>query len=296
MGVKKLSAEAFGGNGVKIAILDSGVPPPILRGSWIEDVSGYYKEFPDTFGHATEISSLLFGGGGIIGICEYATPVFIQVLDSNGNGSVDDVVEGIYRAICEDVDLINLSLGFSRTEKCPKALEKACEKAYEAGKTIICAAGNDGNAVNWPAALETTVCVGSSGLNGLKTSFSSHGEVDFVAPGLNLNVLGLDGRIKTVSGTSFSAALVTGVAALLMHGLKESGDKIRFEDVVNALIGLADDVCEPGWDSQTGFGLISGGFSDSTVGMKMKRGFFDRILSKARCILGLNKRSEHGRV
>ena len=293
MGVGRLAASAHFGDGVRIAILDSGVPPKgVLRGGWNECLEDEYRESPDEFGHATEISSILFGGGGIVGLCEYAIPLFIKVLDKNGHGDVESVVRGIYEAVRNDVDIINLSLGFIRTDKCPAKLEKACQDAFEAGKTIVCAAGNDSGPVNWPAALQTTIGVGASREDGLKATFSSIGEVDFVAPGVDLPVIGLSGTQKTVSGTSFSSAIVTGLAALTIAERIERKDQFgRFdrpdasrEIVMKELFKMARDVGSPGWDQKTGYGSIAGKrYSDATVcmspdGKRMpESGFFDTI-------------------
>jgi len=276
MGIQSLSY----GDGVRIAILDSGIPPLAMG----KDPKDEYAKLLDEFGHATAISSILFGGGPIKGICEESKPVFIKVLDSKGNGSVKSVVKGLYEALESDVDLINLSLGFVRTEKCPEELKKACSDVYNAQKTIICAAGNDGGPVNWPAALKTTICVGCSDKNGQKTAFSSSGEVDFVAPGVNLPVLSLDGTVQQVSGTSFATALVTGIAALLISSMRnhESAPKmpkIGFEKVKNALLKLTIDVDAPGWDENTGFGLISGS-KMNTVDLKTRSSIFGTIIER----------------
>ena len=154
MGVEKLSDESSEGIGATIAILDSGVPK-FLRAPTL---TSYCERgtADDVFGHATEVSSVIFGGVGIHGICENAEPLFIKVLDDDGNGSVEDVSSGILEAVRRNADIINLSLGFERVERCPSMLEEACLEAYESGVAIICAAGNDGGCVGWPSALKTT--------------------------------------------------------------------------------------------------------------------------------------------
>lgn len=275
MGVERLSSKSDCGRGTYIAVLDSGSPAYF----------GRKDRDTDKFGHATAISSILFGGNGITGLCEHADPLYIKVLDDSGRGSVKSVVKGIHEAIVAGADVINLSLGFLRTDLCPKSLEEACKEACEAGITIICAAGNDGGSVNWPAALKTTICVGSAAENGLKSAFSSVGEVDFVAPGQNLTVCGLNGGKETVSGTSFSTAIVTGVVALLMPSLKKKYPHIGIEHVRDALRGLARDVDVPGYDENTGFGLIFGKSCDPTVNLGLESpnlGFFGRIIQRLR--------------
>lgn len=285
LGLEQLAARASHGRGVRVAVLDSGTPPDAVMGSKYAASS---RERPDVNGHATAVASILAGGGrDIVGICRNADFVYIPVLGDDGSGSAKSVADGILDAVEADVDLINLSVGFARTEKCPKKLEKACKIAFYAGKTVICAAGNDGNAVNWPAGLHTTIGIGSSAKNGLKTSFSSVGEVDFVAPGVDLEVLTLSGGVKTVSGTSFSTAIATGVAALLVACMKgRRNHSVGMEAVRNALRAVAKDVDEPGWDARTGYGVLA----DPTVNMR-STGFFDRIICKITGLFGSRERN-----
>ena len=292
MGAVKLSEEAHGGLGTSVAILDSGRPRlPCLPSC--QKYLGEDARENDEFGHSTAVASILFGGNGIIGLCEGARPYYVKVLDDNGSGTVKSVVDGIYRALDNDVDIINLSLGFMRTDTCPRALKKACEKARDAGKVIFCAAGNDGGPVNWPAALKSTLCVGSVAENGLKTSFSSVGEVDFVAPGQNLRVLGPNGNVISVSGTSFSTALVTGVAALLVAKMKNRNpESVCFESVMGALCRISTDVDAPGWDKMTGYGLVCGKKRDPTVCLGIEPGFFGRIVSKIKSLFRRKTRSK----
>ena len=287
MCVEDLFSSSNGGEGVKIAVLDSGYPRPFLKVGHQVD-----KKFDhdDKFGHASGVSTILFGGKWIPGLCEAAEPYYIAVLDNDGSGTVDSVADGIYEAIDLDVDIINLSLGFFRTEKCPKRLEKACQAAFDAKKPIICAAGNDSGPVNWPAALKTTISVGSSDKNSLKTAFSSVGEVDFVAPGVNLSVFDASGREKKVSGTSFSAAIVTGVSALLVNDIRQNEGKFGVDELRSALKDFSVDVDDEGWDPRTGFGLISGKIHDSTVCMKNRTGIFDRMICKIQGILGFGQK------
>ena len=73
MGVESLSADAGNGIGVRIAILDSGVPKPTC----LPACCAWYPETDreDECGHATAVASILFGGCGITGICDRASPL-----------------------------------------------------------------------------------------------------------------------------------------------------------------------------------------------------------------------------
>ena len=292
IGVDGLAKAAHRGSGVKVAVIDSGCPVPCCFPACF--AWGPKDDLDDNFGHATAIASILFGGRGICGMCESAYPCYFKVLDDKGSGTIRSVSDGINEAVDRNVDVINLSLGFFRTKKCPKALKEACERAYEAKIPIFCAAGNDGGPVNWPGALKTTICIGSAAQNGLKMPFSSTGEVDFVAPGHELEIIDKAGRRTTVSGTSYSTAIVTGVAALLMPEIKASDPNFSVESVKSALKAIVRDVDAPGWDKNTGYGLISGKENDTTVCMETNQGFFDRILCKVRDFLGLDALDKQG--
>lgn len=294
IGAEILSEKSGGGRGVRIAVLDSGTPGPFINGvKW----HASHPRTADVFGHATAIASILAGGNGIAGLCRNATLMYIPVLDDGGVGTVESVSDGIMKAIEHEADIINLSAGFERTDSCPSALERACQHAFDSGKTVVCAAGNDSGPVNWPAALETTISVGSSCENGIKTSFSSFGEVDFVAPGVDLDVLSRSGEIRTVSGTSFSAAIVSGMCAMIYSCMtckkKNSSDVQRIR---NVLMGMATDVETPGWDPLTGYGLISGKKSFDPVCMKIEGCFFGKIINKLKSMFCFhNKETRNGR-
>lgn len=296
LGLDLLAASSGNGYGARVAVLDSGTPKPW---SGINNVCSRNDRpvMYDTLGHATAVASILAGGTRVEGICKNAEISYIPVIGEDGTGSVESVSKGIYKAIEADVDIINVSVGFLRTKSCPRKLRKACQDAFDANKAIICAAGNDGGDVNWPAALETTISVGSTEKGGIKTSFSSTGEVDFVAPGVELYVMTPEGGVKKTSGTSFSAAIVSGVAALLVAGMRFAGHSPGMNVVMSALKGLATDVDEPGWDKMTGYGEIGGMQDVNLVCMKMKTDFFGRIINKLKSFVGLNnKENRNGSV
>lgn len=255
----------------------------------------------DRFGHATAVASILFGGRGLTGVCEGARAIYVKVLDDNGYGSIRSVADGIRKACDAGADVINLSVGFARTQSCPKDVEKACQKAFESGIPIVCAAGNDSGPVNWPAALPQTISVGAAGMDGLKTSYSSvgtrRGEIDVIAPGELLPVLDIRNRLTTVSGTSFATAAITGLAALLIADLRSRLQSVSCELVRYKIHSLATDVGAEGWDELTGFGLIGGKYLDRAVGQKIERGFFDKIMKNIQGLLGLGrKEKQDGRV
>jgi subtilisin family serine protease len=114
----------------------------------------------------------------------------IKVLDYTGNGFDDDIVEGIYHAVANGADVINMSIGFPGSGggalPCSEiaGLNDALDYAHAQGVVLVAAAGNDGGIVSCPAAHPDVISVGAAGYNGLATWYSNNGAaLDISAPG-----------------------------------------------------------------------------------------------------------------
>jgi len=87
----------------------------------------------------------------------------------------------------------------------------------EKGVLVVAAAGNDGvSDLHYPAALNNVVCVGATDQNGERAGFSNYGaSIDLVAPGATIITTHMNNGYTTTNGTSFSAPIVAGTAALI---------------------------------------------------------------------------------
>lgn len=114
--------------------------------------------------------------------------------------------------------VINMSLG--GTAACAAAVQTAITNAVNAGVPVIVASGNDGGAVNNPAKCAGTIPVGATDSNNNVASFSSRGAElasnGLVAPGVSLLTTDQGGGTANATGTSFSAPMVSGLAALIL--------------------------------------------------------------------------------
>lgn len=173
---------------------------------------------------------------GIAGVGWFAEIMPLRVLDSDGSGDVFSVVNAINYAINNGADVINMSFvgsGFSRS------LSNAIQNAYNNNIVVVAAAGNtdpgvNGNNLNiekaYPVCYDTdtenmVIGVASVGHNFVKSNFSNYGEcIDLVAPGEHFWTTqvfepGRDGFSSYYdgfwSGTSLSAPLVSGTAAMI---------------------------------------------------------------------------------
>jgi cerevisin len=121
-----------------------------------------------------------------------------------------------------------MSLGGGRS----LTLEKAVNKAVEAGVHFAVAAGNDNeDACNYsPAAAEGPITVGASTNKDTMAFFSNHGScVDIFAPGLDIKSTWIGGKnaVNTISGTSMASPHVAGVLALHLGQQQYTPDELK---------------------------------------------------------------------
>jgi thermitase len=121
------------------------------------------------------------------------------------------------------------------------------------GGVATISAGNSG-ADSGFAQSDKLVCVSATGSNDLRTSWSSFGQyVDVAAPGDGIYTTARGGGYASVSGTSFSGPLTTGIYALMFS----VNPKLTPNQADNILFSTADDIGEPGWDMYYGYGRVN---------------------------------------
>lgn len=203
----------------------------------------------DYTGHGTSVAGIIMGSTGDIkvdGINPNVELYSAKVLDDNNIAPISRVVEGIYWAIDKNVDIINLSFG---TKTYSKVLEQAIEQAYKHNIIIVGAAGNDGNTVEYPAAFDEVIAVGGVNCEGEVSDSSVTGkEIELMAPGEMVKVVGAFGGITAADGTSMAAPHVTAMASILLEK-----DKSVSNGFIRKLMNAsAKDISESG----TGYGVI----------------------------------------
>lgn len=224
---------------VKVAILDSGVD--YANDIKIEKSINLVSDgevsplFIDITGHGSSVAGVIAAKDneeGITGINPDVLLYSAKVLDNDNMAPISRVVEGIYWAIEQDVDIINISFGTTTNSL---ALERAIKDAYDNGILIVAAAGNTGAKVEYPAAYDQVLSVGSVSSNGEVSSFSAQGDkLDIVAPGEKIESTGGFGGTVVCSGTSMAAPHVVGVASLIWQK-----DKSVTNDFVRMLLNAS---------------------------------------------------------
>lgn len=136
-------------------------------------------------------------------------------------------------AIDENVDVINISLGFNTGSK---ELKDIVDEAVNNGIIIVASSGNtNGLNAQYPARFENVISIGVVNEQLLPTKLSAIGKIDFVAPGTNLISLDNHGEYSQFNGSSFSTALASGVIVENLYNLDIEKGKNTFSEVMYLL-------------------------------------------------------------
>lgn len=209
------------GAGVRVAVVDTGID--LDHPELAANIKGGYnaidpsKPPEDDHGHGTHVAgtiAAIHNSEGVVGVAPQVNLYAVKVLDANGGGTYSGVIAGIQWCAENKMNVLNMSLGGSSGSE---AMANAIKAAHDAGVTVVCAAGNNGGAVSYPAKYPEAIAVSASTSRDSIAYFSSRGpEIDFIAPGANIYSTYIDGGYGTMSGTSMSCPHVAGLAALVV--------------------------------------------------------------------------------
>lgn len=170
------------------------------------------------FGHGTMVS-------GIIHLVAPTAQIMpLKAFHADGTGQLSDVLRAIYYASQNGARVLNMSFDFASFSQ-----ELAQATKYATGRGAVCVAsvGNDGQQIMvYPAGLSNVIGVASTSNSDTLSSFSNYGQppVWVGAPGEGIISVYPYGTYAAGWGTSFSAPLVSGTAALL-EGISSTVDQ-----------------------------------------------------------------------
>jgi hypothetical protein len=233
----------------------------------------------DHDGHGTVVAGIIAArsdnGVGIAGIDPGARIMVLRALNAFGHARASKLARALVYAADHGARVVNLSVG---GEGLTTIERRAVEYALAKDVVLVAAAGNAGRdlAGQGIASLDGVIAVAATGFDDEPQAFSNSGAaVGLAAPGLDVlglrarrtdtmrdirevayaagaHVVGADRRYYRASGTSFAAPIVAGVASLVRSARPE----LDAAAVRRVLLQSARDVGVPGWDPQTGYGLV----------------------------------------
>jgi len=211
-----------GSSDVVVAVLDSGIDfnHSDLQG---KIVGGYDYLNNDTIpednmGHGTMVAGIIAAvtnnGYGIAGITSNCKIMPIKIGDASGF-PLSAVISGIKFAIQNKADIINMSYGSQYSYDSEK---NAIWDAVDNNILLVASSGNNGRAATlYPAGYPPVISVGATDSTDNRAAFSNYGlKLDLVAPGVEILSTTIDNSYSYGSGTSFSAPITSGIAALLL--------------------------------------------------------------------------------
>lgn len=243
------------GNGIKIAILDTGIADHIAFKNHIERINLIPLPSDPALlnGHGTAVASLIFSDNPLApGVAPAASPLSVRIADDQGNSNSFLIAQGIIAAVDAGAHLINISLGGSARSS---LVDRALAYAKEAGVVVVAAAGNSGTqGVLQPAANPMVIAVGAVDANNQHMNFSTTGsQVALSAPGYGVNVAYPGDAAARVNGTSFSSPIIIGtLAATMSHNGSQT---LNGNSAVSTMFQYLNDIGIQGADSLTGSGV-----------------------------------------
>lgn len=248
--VEALHLEDYTGEGMVVAVLDSGFPSvdtgvafarlreagKLLNGYDFVDRTNDEFAFSNS-SHGTRVASTIVGflQDEFVGTAPDAAIYCFRTEDVGSENPVEESywVEAAERADSLGVDVINTSLGY-RTYDNPNYshsfedmngsttfISRGATLAFEKGMMVVTSAGNSGaGMISAPADAVGAFTVGAVDANGNYASFSSIGpssdgrvKPDVMAQGQGSAVIDINGNVVSNNGTSFSSPIMAGAVA-----------------------------------------------------------------------------------
>ncbi|MDE7131823.1 MAG: S8 family serine peptidase, partial [Lachnospiraceae bacterium] len=240
-------AAGYKGQGVKVAVIDSGLQKnhedlsanAVAGRNFVKGATGTENN-TDNGTHGTHVAGIIAAddnGKGGVGIAPDAQVRGYCVFPSAGESADSaDIMRAINAAVTDGNDIINMSLGSSMYNA---QYEETVSKAYKAGVAIFASSGNDDtDGYNFPAAYNGAISVGAVDQNGARASFSNYGgSVKLSFPGVHIYST-LPSGYGYMSGTSQACPAASGTAAVILSAndsIRKKTGKARVDALLSAM-------------------------------------------------------------
>ncbi|HEY2134705.1 MAG TPA: S8 family serine peptidase [Xanthobacteraceae bacterium] len=239
------------GDNVLVAVIDSGIDVnhPALTGV-VEKSFDALNSSEGPHSHGTAIAGIIAGHNRLIGAAP-AVHILAARAFSTTQGSTVSIIASLDWAAQQGARVVNMSFAGPSDP----ALGRSLAAAHQKGVVLVAASGNAGpkSPPLWPAADPNVIAVTATDFDDHLFAMANRGAyVALAAPGVDILVANPGDTYKMESGTSFSAAFVSGVAALVI----ERQPKLTPDGVKKVLLATAHDLGPKGRDDQFGAGLM----------------------------------------
>lgn len=265
--VHAISAQAISkGAGVKVCVIDTGVDAthPDLKGAVLPG-KGFGSDAPsadgrvDVEGHGTAMAGLIAARGGGANNALGVAPAALILPTSVGSGARGVFGEQVRWCVDNGAKVINLSGGALNSDVVGQGDKDAFGYAVTHDVVVVVSMGNTGQTglPNPLAKLPGVIGVSGTDQSNALWSSSQYGSgTALAAPAITVTTYPktrFSSGFGQGGGTSDSAAIVSGVAALV----RAKFPNMDANNVVNRLIKSASDLGAPGRDDKFGYGLVN---------------------------------------
>jgi Subtilase family len=243
---------AHGAN-VTIAVIDSGID--LKHPEFANAITSSFdalgsKEGPHL--HGTGIAGAIVAQARLMGSAPAARILAIRAFGAVPNGAESTtfvVLKALDYAAAHGAQIVNMSFAGPKDA----LVERGIAAAIAKGIVMVAAAGNAGpkSPPLYPAANPNVIAVSATDAQDKLFTASNRGSyIAIAAPGVDIFLPAPDEKYQMTSGTSFSAAYVSGLAALML----ERNPALKPEEVRAILMKTARDLGAPGRDDLFGAG------------------------------------------
>lgn len=247
------------GRGAKIAIIDTGIDArhPDFAGAAFESFDALGGARPEPGTHGTAVAGIIGARGTMRGVAPAATLMSIRAFPSDRSQEPQMttsfvLLKALDWSLAHGARVINLSLAGPRDP----LMENAVAVAAAKGVILVAAAGNNGAKAPpaFPAAYADVIAVTAIDARDQLYDRANHGGyIAVAAPGVDVLALARGKGHDLQSGTSFAAAHVSGIIALML----ERDANLTAANARRALVESAVDLGAPGRDDAFGAGRTS---------------------------------------
>lgn len=242
------------GNDIIIAVIDSGID--IAHPELVDAFAGSF----DALGgrqpphlHGTGIAGAIVSHARLMGSAPRARILAIRAFGDAPNGAESTsfvIMKGLDHAASHGAQVINMSFA----GPLDPLLERGVAAATTRGIVLVAASGNagPGSPPAYPAANPNVIAVSATDSSDRLFQGSGRGgHIAVAAPGVDIFLPAPDNKYQMASGTSFSAAYVSGLAALML----ERNPRLLPRELRDILMTTARDLGAPGRDDLFGAGV-----------------------------------------
>jgi hypothetical protein len=246
-----------GSSSVVLAVIDSGVDAthPDLAGlvdpGW--NVYAGTSDTSDAYGHGTKVAGVAIAHGndlaGIAAVAWQCRIMPVRVTGASGTANYSVIAQGLLYAADHGARVATISFAGAALSS---TVQSAATTFAGKGGLTTASSGNTSSYLGTPDHASILV-VGATTRTDTLTSYSERGPfVDLAAPGEDIYTTTVGGGYDFVSGTSFAAPLVAGVAALVFS----ANPALSPAEVEAILESTAVDLGDPGPDTSFGAGRV----------------------------------------